>query len=299
MLISQITKNGLRFWAALLMIFASQCAMLAEEEDLDTDLLLLAALSLTGGNQITSSCDLKTSSSSFQAMLRSEAQIMAGTLDLQTGNAVAALDAPAWVPSKRNQARALLYTGGQPWTGRVVPYVIDSDVPDHNRIQSAIAILEKYTTIRFTTWSTQSNYVRFTRYTLRSNICFSAVGMVGGMQKVQLADECTYTSVLHELGHALGAMHEHQRTDRDTYVNIITANIETDYLYAFDKVSAASYTDYGSYDFNSIMHYYPTAFSTNGSPTITKKDGSTDYYTFPRCLTTSDVAGIDWFHRNE
>jgi hypothetical protein len=61
-----------------------------------------------------------------------------------------------------------------------------------------------------------------------------------------------YTAI-HELGHALGALHEQKRPDRDNYiwVNPDVANT-TDYK----KLSTtSSYKSVGGYDFASFMHY--------------------------------------------
>ncbi len=57
----------------------------------------------------------------------------------------------------------------------------------------------------------------------------------------------------HELGHAFGMIHEHQRPDRDSFVSIENNNVESgregDFILASDGVP---YTDY---DYVSIMHY--------------------------------------------
>ncbi|KAJ2998110.1 hypothetical protein HDV02_004787 [Globomyces sp. JEL0801] len=82
--------------------------------------------------------------------------------------------------------------------------------------------------------------------------CFANVGMIGGKQILGLSVSCDMRSARHELAHALGFIHEQSRPDRDEYVNI-----------NFDKIQV-----------NSMMHYSGTAFSIDGSPTITRKDGS-------------------------
>ena len=79
----------------------------------------------------------------------------------------------------------------------------------------------------------------------------------------------------HELGHTLGLYHEHQRRDRDDYVKYNSNNVESGQGSQFSKMTAGSDNYYGStFDFNSIMLYWSTAFSKNGQPTLTKKDGS-------------------------
>ena len=59
------------------------------------------------------------------------------------------------------------------------------------------------------------------------NRCNSNVGMVGpGSQPVNMDDKCALKEMQHELIHALGLEHEHQRPDRDRYVRIIYENVQ-------------------------------------------------------------------------
>ena len=64
---------------------------------------------------------------------------------------------------------------------------------------------------------------------------------------------------MHELGHTIGFYHEHQRPDRDEYVQIITDNINRinprlQSEYALLNSSRVKSLGVG-YDYNSIMHY--------------------------------------------
>ena len=63
----------------------------------------------------------------------------------------------------------------------------------------------------------------------------------------------------HEIGHTLGLIHEHQRFDRDGYVEILTSNIEDGKGGNFSLVNSGLV--YGAYDFESIMHYAACSFS--------------------------------------
>jgi len=72
--------------------------------------------------------------------------------------------------------------------------------------------------------------------------------------------------IVHEFLHALGSWHEHQRPDRDQYVQINYENIIPIYRFAFDVEYTA--TPEGPYDFESVMHYASEAFSANDKPTI-------------------------------
>ncbi len=88
----------------------------------------------------------------------------------------------------------------------------------------------------------------------------SAVGRVGGVQDLVISSDSNCwrrRTVLHELGHALGAIHEHQRTDRSAFVNIIDHGIVANCGQAtWDANYAVLQTDVTTaYDYASIMHY--------------------------------------------
>ncbi|PJJ58664.1 M12 family metallopeptidase [Hymenobacter chitinivorans] len=176
------------------------------------------------------------------------------------------------------------------WPSAVVYYTIDAALPSQNRVTDAITHWQTYTAVRFVPRTTQANYVTFRV----GSGCSSNIGMIGGRQYINLASGCTTGNTIHEIGHALGLFHEQTRNDRDTYVNILTQNIQSGYENNFVKYSTSGYsgTDFGALDFGSIMMYGSFSFSSNGQPTITKKDGST--FNIQRsALSAGDRAGID------
>jgi hypothetical protein len=68
-----------------------------------------------------------------------------------------------------------------------------------------------------------------------------------GTATVSAARTAEFSTVLHEIGHALSAYHEHQRPDRDSYVVVNTTDGN------YEKKTTANVR--GGYDFASIMHY--------------------------------------------
>ena len=94
--------------------------------------------------------------------------------------------------------------------------------------------------------------------------CYSKLGYVGGAQGVQLSNGCANNlgSVIHELGHAVGLLHEHQRCDRISYITVNTSNLKSKGRSNFER-RCSDYTNYGSFDYLSIMMYpYRTSDSS-------------------------------------
>ena len=80
---------------------------------------------------------------------------------------------------------------------------------------------------------------------------------------------------MHEVGHSLGYIHTHSRTDRNTSVTIATENINQYYMvnFAIWLYDTITFSDVNMpYDFGSFMHYEAVGFSTNGQPTIVARD---------------------------
>lgn len=158
------------------------------------------------------------------------------------------------------------------WPGGVMPYVVDAAVNNKQRVTDAITMIESTTGgVTIVPRTNQADYIKFI---FDSEACSSEVGRKGGEQTIKLADGCSTGSTAHEMLHALGQIHEQSRCDRDTYVEIQFDNVEDGKENNFDK-RCDDATDYGPYDFGSIMHYPLDAFSSNGQPTIKLRPGQT------------------------
>ncbi|MGB7392809.1 MAG: M12 family metallopeptidase [Pricia sp.] len=178
------------------------------------------------------------------------------------------------------------------WPDNTVYYTVNSGLPNKSRITDGIADWESKTNLRFVERTNQSAYIEFRK----SDVCNSSVGRTGSRQVINLADNCGVGAVIHEIGHAIGFLHEQSRSDRDDYVKINLSNIPERSRFNFFKWNAGA-SDLANFtnrlDFNSIMMYGPYAFAIDRSiPTITRLNGDT-YPVQRRELSAGDVQGAN------
>jgi hypothetical protein len=160
-----------------------------------------------------------------------------------------------------------------------------------SRISTALHNIESLTNVRFynatgqptvdPTYGFDYPYLDFVPIG-NSDVSSSYVGRIGGRQQVSLANfafEPWNTNVIeHEIGHAIGMLHEQCRYDRDSYITINWSNLTSSGQNQFSK-RTTNYAIIGSYDFNSLMGY--SSYTTSSSivnninqPMYTKIDGS-------------------------
>lgn len=183
----------------------------------------------------------------------------------------------------------------------MVRYVLSPGLSYGQRqtIQSAIDHWEANTDVRFynatgeptvdPVYGFEYPYVYF----ISGNSNYSYVGRIGGEQELSLTSFASTGTAIHEIGHAIGLFHEQSRIDRNDHVTVNYSNIIPGKENNFDRITQ-NYSIIGSFDFESVMLYSSYAFSHNGSPTITKKDGST--FASSGTLSESDIAWANEYY---
>lgn len=152
------------------------------------------------------------------------------------------------------------------WPTNEIPYFVQADLPHKERVIEALQMFSG-TRVRFIPYNNHSDAIVFER---KDGICKSYVGYIGGLQKIYLSDQCGPTEVAHEIMHSLGFVHEQNRYDRDQFIQIFWENIEPKEKVNFEKFSGSAMKASGAaaFDFQSIMMYPETMFSSNQNPTM-------------------------------
>ena len=176
------------------------------------------------------------------------------------------------------------------WTNNTIPYVIASGFSSTmiNRINSAASTITSQTNLNVIARTTETIYVQVNP----GSGCSSGIGMPSsGIRNITLSTGCSFGSTMHEFLHSAGIHHEQTREDRDTYVSINFGNIQAGREHNFFK-NDVGWSDHGTYDYGSIMHYGAYAFAINTSiKTITTLGGQTIGQR--TALSASDIATVN------
>jgi hypothetical protein len=187
------------------------------------------------------------------------------------------------------------------WPDCIIPYSFDSGLSAISRanFEEAAARVEAKTSLVLVEDASASDRVVVTP----GSGCWSFVGRVGGLQELVFNDTCTAGSGVHEIGHAAGMWHEHNRADRDDYIVVNWDNMESDswdayYTYVDNGFDGL---DHQAYDFGSRMHYSSdtymlpsltcTSSDTSGC-VMTKLDGSYIVEAQDDNFSDGDVQGL-------
>ncbi|WP_018984890.1 M12 family metallopeptidase [Salinimonas chungwhensis] len=182
------------------------------------------------------------------------------------------------------------------WPQSVIPYSFSTAYTnaEKSKVLAVLSQMSINTGLQFVPRTNQSNYVNFI-YTSSGDHAAgrSYVGMQGGKQNLELNKSSGFRTrtITHEMGHAIGYEHEHQRPDRDTFISVNYPNLN-DCRSSFNIKSDLSTNK--PYDIDSVMHY---GSITSGScvhddsePLFTNKSGNIVYGS--STLTAQDTSAI-------
>lgn len=163
------------------------------------------------------------------------------------------------------------------WPNREIPYALSSQYGSYARSVIAKAMKEYHdkTCVRFVPRDV-SRHVDYI-FIHPDDGCYSLVGKTGGRQPLSLDSGCIQVgTIVHELMHAVGFFHEQSRQDRDDYIEIVWRNVQNGADDQFEKYNLNVIDHLNEpYDYSSIMHYGPYAFSGSGKKTIIpRKNGA-------------------------
>ncbi|XP_049536782.1 astacin-like [Anopheles darlingi] len=151
------------------------------------------------------------------------------------------------------------------WSNATIPYMFDEPL-------ITMEVLHSSTCVRFVERSHEVQHVLITGD--ETSGCWADTGRQASTTYLNLPWYCTQSigSILHELMHALGFLHQHTRPDRDRYVCVLYENVlpESTALYNYEIVKP--WTDLAfplPYDFESIMHYTPDMYSVAPGRSLT------------------------------
>jgi len=152
-------------------------------------------------------------------------------------------------------------TRPQPWPGGIIPYDVSKLTPEQQAIvkRGIQRWIDTGAQISFVPRTNEEEFVYFTGNLTNGNNT-SLVGYKRGARA-----EINITAfwwqqqewmVVHELGHALGFYHEHQRWDRDDFITVHYENIKPGRSSDYDRISRTNWIVRSTpYDYRSIMHY--------------------------------------------
>ncbi|KAG8194530.1 hypothetical protein JTE90_013278 [Oedothorax gibbosus] len=173
------------------------------------------------------------------------------------------------------QRGPLMGMGINRWPSAVVPFKINNTAYyswDLQVLEAAFKEIEKFSCITFVERTNEQDYLFITPY----EGCWSFIGRQGSEQVLSLTTpHCINKgTIVHELLHALGLWHEHSRSDRDEYIDILWNNVvdrEKQANFAKHFPEASHFLSF-PYDYQSVMHYDAFAFSKSPQlPTMTPK----------------------------
>ena len=202
-------------------------------------------------------------------------QFMGQTISCQKINGKLVFQGDIVIVPDEEGTRAAEWYGTDLWEEGKIFFKIDEkiDKKDYrDAVEEAMKHISSNTNIKFVELKTieakkyreGKSYINF----ITGDGNCSQVGVVGSGQELSIKNKVSGI-VIHELGHALGLMHEHSRFDRDDYLKLIEENIdekykeedgEWEFWIRFNILKTIEIgKHYSEFEYGSIMMYEPSA----------------------------------------
>lgn len=157
-----------------------------------------------------------------------------------------------------------------PFPSATIPYAYDADLTPAQLAAAdrALNLVSMYAPVQFTelpAGSTGFSGIRFRRGDPTDFWCSSELGFQGPGSTTDVTingcfpdaalGEDPTSALVHELGHALGLVHEHQRSDASTHVDYDSSCVDMPGLRSKSGAFGTQGDALGPYEISSIMHY--------------------------------------------
>uniref|UniRef100_A0A182VR08 Metalloendopeptidase n=1 Tax=Anopheles minimus TaxID=112268 RepID=A0A182VR08_9DIPT len=153
------------------------------------------------------------------------------------------------------------------WSNATIPYIYDGefDAIELSNISTAMDLLASHSCLRFKRRTAETHHLVITNKL--GTGCWADTGrQPQGQAYMNLSKVCTkhLGTILHELMHVVGFLHQHTRPDRDQYLCVLYRNIIVHPVTLYNYEIVRPWTELAfplPYDFESIMHYTPEMYS--------------------------------------
>lgn len=168
---------------------------------------------------------------------------------------------------------------GNLWPNGILVYAFESGVTQAQQMafRGACEAWTIGTPLRCQLRSNESDYILVKSHDGegcggQQGVSCSFLGRIGGPQDLLIyRSHWNIANVIqHEIGHALGMVHEQSRPDRDAFVFVKYGNVRPESSSQFDIVRSVS--TFTEYDLESIMHYSNCTFSRHANCSLQRTD---------------------------
>ncbi|XP_053667635.1 astacin-like [Anopheles marshallii] len=191
------------------------------------------------------------------------------------------------------------------WSNATIPYVYDGvfDAIELSSIAGTMELLAAQSCLRFKQRTSENHYLVVSNRLGAG--CWADTGrQPQGQTYMNLSQQCTKHpgTILHELMHVIGLLHQHTRPDRDHYLCVLYDNVMPHPVAQYSYEIVRPWTDLAfplPYDFESIMHYTPEMYSVAPGrlPTMVPRHPWNNIALGQRDrLTDYDVLGIQFLY---